>query len=123
MKVFSLLIFQYQFDNDEVTGVWIMCTHCNKLVHFSLSETVTIDILPVFIKAIVFHHVGLSWMIETRYQYDFSVDKYFPCWCTIGPRYNTTMCKNLYGPISEDFFVTAHQYRYYIFLAYMHKIY
>ena len=41
-------------------------------------------ILPVFIKAAVFHHVGISWMIEMEEQCDFSVDGYYAKWCTRG---------------------------------------
>ena len=37
----------------------------------------TIYILPVFIKAVVFHHVGLSYMIETKDKYKSSVEEYF----------------------------------------------
>ena len=50
----------------------------------------TIDILPVFIKSVVFHHVGLSWMIETKDQYKFAVDDNFIELCTGGPWFNQT---------------------------------
>ena len=60
LRVFYLFMVKYQFENDEVTGVWIKCIHCNKNVTFQFSKTLTIDILPVFIKATMFQHVGLS---------------------------------------------------------------
>ena len=68
--------------------MWIKCTHCNnKKIPCQLSKTLTIDILPVFIKAILFHRVGLSWVIQTKNIYDFAVDEHFPCWCTTEPWY------------------------------------
>ena len=36
---------------------------------------VPIDILTVFIKDIIFHYVGISWLMETKDQYDFAADK------------------------------------------------
>ena len=71
------------------------------------SETVMIDILPVLIKAIASHNVGLSWMIKTMEQYYFSFDKCFSRWCTGGPWYNKTIFQNLHKPISEVFFLYA----------------
>ena len=71
-----------------------------------------ISIFPVFIKPIVFHHVGISWKVETEEQYNFSIDEHFPCWSAGGPWYNTIISKNLHGPIFEGFFVTSIQSRY-----------
>ena len=67
------------------------------------------DIFPVFIKAVLFHRVGLSNIIQTKEKYYFSVDKRNLCWCTGVPWYNTTICQNLHGSIFEDFFVTLRQ--------------
>ena len=47
-----------------------------------------IDILPVFIKDVVFNHVGLSWMIETKEKYKFVVDEHYIEWCTVVPCFN-----------------------------------
>ena len=33
--------------------------------------------ITCFIKAVVFHHVGLLWMIETEEQYNFAVDEHY----------------------------------------------
>ena len=35
------------------------------------------EILPVFIKTVVFHHVGFSWMIETKDKIHFAVDEQY----------------------------------------------
>ena len=66
---------KYQFEDDYVTGVWIQCTNSKKLFPCPLYETVTIDTIPVFIKAIVFHHVSISWMTQTKEKFNFSVDE------------------------------------------------
>ena len=103
---------KYQYEDDEVIDVWIQFNHCKKHVPFTLSETVTMDNIPIFIKAVVFPIFGISWMIQTREKFYFSVDEKFPRWCIGGPWYNTTICSNLHGPIFEVYFLTALQDRY-----------
>ena len=49
---------------------------------------VTIYILPFFIKAVVFHNVGLLRMIKTKEKYKFAVDEHYIEWCTGGPFFN-----------------------------------
>ena len=39
-------MIQYQYENDEVIGVWIQCNNYNKTVPCPLYKTVTIEILP-----------------------------------------------------------------------------
>ena len=58
-RVFSLLKVQFQFYNDEVTDIFFQCNCCNKTVTCQFSETMLIEFLHVFIKAVVYHHVGL----------------------------------------------------------------
>ena len=65
-KVIYLFKVQIEFYNNEVTDVCIWGNCCNKTVTCQCSKIVTIDTLPVFIKAAVFHHVGPPWMIETK---------------------------------------------------------
>ena len=110
LKVFSFFKVQFQFAKDEVTEVSIQCNRCNKTVTCKFSETVTIDIFLVFIKAAVFHHVGLSWMILTKEKYEFYVEEPFIEWFTGGPWFNETIFRNLHVPIFEGLFVTACQF-------------
>ena len=63
----------------------------------------------IFIKAVVFNHVGLSWMILNKDQYEFSVEQKFIEWCTGVPWFHNTICHNLHGPIFEELFFTARQ--------------
>ena len=79
----------------------------NKTVHFQFFETVTIDIISVFIKDVLCCHVGLSWMIETKEQYIFTVKEDFIDWCTGVSWFNETICLNLHVPVSEELFFTA----------------
>ena len=63
-NVFYLLKVQVQFDEDELSEVWIICTCSNKFVHYHISEvkyefTTNKEILTVLIKAVVFHHVSI----------------------------------------------------------------
>ena len=94
-----------------------MCTCCNNCFHYHISEvrqefSTNKEILPVFIKAFVFHHVGLSWMIETKEQINFAVDKQYVYWCTGGTWFNWEICHNLHGTVFEELFVTAREDRY-----------
>ena len=72
--------------------VWIECTNSNKHVNGKMSDTITKDIIPVFIESVVFRHVGISLLIQTKEQIDFDADKTcYPLWKD-GPWYNTTIC-------------------------------
>ena len=73
------------------------------------TKTVTKYIIPVFIKAVLFHHVVMPWSIQTKEQINFSVDDFF---------FGVNMvhgiikvCLNLHGPFLY-FLETAHQYSY-----------
>ena len=57
----------------------------------------------------MFHHIGLSCMIETKDQYTFNVEGKFIEWCTGGPWFNETICRNLHVPIFEELFGTSSQ--------------
>ena len=56
----------------------------------------------------MFRNIGLSWTIETKDHYKFTVKSHFIEWCTGGPWLKKN-CQNLHGPIFEEFFVTARQ--------------
>ena len=62
----------------------------------------TIDILLIFIKSIVLHHVGVSQMIKTKEQYNYAVNYNLPLWRIEGPWLNQTIFQNLHGPDFED---------------------
>ena len=68
LKIFSLLKVRFQFDNDDSTVVWIQCNSCNKTITCQFFETILIEFLQVFIKAVVFHHLSLSCSLETKEQ-------------------------------------------------------
>ena len=51
----------------------------------NISKTVTKDIIPVFIKAVVFHRVCLSLIIQTKEKIWFDVDENISHFCMYGP--------------------------------------
>ena len=75
IKIFYFFKIKFRFAKDEVLYFSIQCNCCNKTVICKFSETTTIYILPFFIKTIVLYHVGLSWMILTKEQYEFSAEE------------------------------------------------
>ena len=84
--------FEYKYD--DLTSVWIHCTNCNIYVHFQTSKIVWKEIIPVFIKVVVFHHVYLSWMIQTKYQIQVDGDEYVSNFCRDAQWYNATFFTN-----------------------------
>ena len=96
----------------EVTQFCIQCNCFKKKYNCQFSKTMTIDILPDFIKAVVFHHVTFSLMVETKEQYTFSVEENCVEWRTRVLWFNETIFWNPHGPIFEEFFVNAYQYGY-----------
>ena len=64
--VLSLFMVQSEYKDDDVTSVRIQCTNCNKYFHCQISKIVSIGIITVFIKVVVFHHVGISRIIQTK---------------------------------------------------------
>ena len=103
LKVFYFFTVKFKFGYDEVTDICIHCNHCSKTVTCNFSEKVTIDILTVFIKDSVLHHVGLSWMIETKYQYIFSVEEKFTEWCTGGLWFYKTIFGTYMAPYLRNY--------------------
>ena len=84
---------QFQSENNEVTCVWINCTHCNKQLPCPLSKTVTICTPPVYQSRCV----SSCWSIvgdRNKGSMWFSVYGNSPYRCTSGPWYNATICKN-----------------------------
>ena len=74
----------YQFgyeDSKNLMGVWIQCTNSNKRLHCEILDTVTKDIIMVFIKDVGFHRIGISWLNQTKEKISFDVDKTCAPWC------------------------------------------
>ena len=68
LKLFYLFKLQVQFYGDKLSEVLIQCNFCNKYFCCHISDIIQGNftkkqILPIFIKSVVFFHVGLSWMI------------------------------------------------------------
>ena len=80
-KVFYLFKARFLFDNDEMTHITIKYICCNKTFNIKFSS---------FTKSVVFHHVGLSWPIQTKEQKKFAVEEQFIEWCTVGKWLNET---------------------------------
>ena len=55
-------------DNDDVKVFGIKCINCNKIVGFNITNKNSRKFFTVFIKAVVFQHVNLSWIIQSKEQ-------------------------------------------------------
>ena len=60
----------------------------------------------------ILHHVGMLWIIETHEQLQYDMDKHNSEWMTVGPWYNTCICKKLHGNVFEGSFRNSGTDRY-----------
>ena len=52
------------------------------------------DIIPQFLLNTMLRYLSMSWIIEKNQQLEYEIDKHNPYWITVGPWYNTSICKN-----------------------------
>ena len=62
-------------------GVFIKCTNHNTHVYCDILDIFIKKFIKVFIKSVVFHHVGLLWLIQTKDNIEFDGDKICAHWC------------------------------------------
>ena len=79
--------------------MWIHFESCKIHVHGKISKSVGKDIIPVFIKAVLFHNIGLSCLIQSKEQIYFYLEKTCPHWSKYGTWYNTTIHHSLHGHV------------------------
>ena len=106
LKVYSLFKIQIQFDDDKLSELRIMCTCCNNFSHCCISKVkqsffTKKEILPVFSKAGMFHHVGISRMYLIREQINFAADEHYGEWCTGGIWFIEKIFHHLHGTLCE----------------------
>ena len=53
--------------------------HISDIKHGNFTKK---QIFHIFIKAVMFHYVGLTWMIEMEEKFYFAVDEHDEEWCT-----------------------------------------
>ena len=70
------------------------------------------DIITNFVLNSMLHHIGMLWIIETREQLQYDMDKHNSEWITRGPWYNTSICKKLHGKLFEVFIINVRTDRY-----------
>ena len=66
--------FGYIYDKYLIV-VYIPCAICNKNVNFDMYDIVAKGIIVVFIKAVLFIHVGLSWLIQAKKKIELYIDE------------------------------------------------
>ena len=54
----------------------------------------------------------MLWVIETHEQLQYDMDKHNSEWMTVGPWYNTSICKKLHGKVFDGFSKNARTDRY-----------
>ena len=92
-------------------GIRIKCIRSNKWNSSELKDEKLSEIITVFVKDVVFHHAGLSWIIESKYQIKFNIEYQYPNLIENRHWYNTTICAHFSGSAFEYFFTTAQKCR------------
>ena len=73
----------------------------------------------IFIKAVVFQHFGISWLIRPKTQLGYDFYKYCTHWIKNVPWYNKTIYAIIIGSPLRDFFVANQQYSFLSFVKLM----
>ena len=59
----------------------------------------------IFVEYILFHNVGLSWLVQSENQSEYKYDWICPYWFGNGPWYNVAIRQRLCGVIFKYFYV------------------
>ena len=84
-----------------------MCINCGKNIGCSLDNQKIENFITPFIANMVYHHIGVSWIIQSNKNISFDFQKHCPSWIINGPWYNTIIFSQLYGLVFDDYFTTA----------------
>ena len=107
--MFNIIIWYDQSidHKDFPQAVGIMCINCGKIIGFLLDNQAMENFVTPFVKNMVLHHAGLSWIIQSNQKQNFNFQRHCPSWMTNGPFYNTTICSQLHGQFFENYVTTA----------------
>ena len=97
-----MVIFEYGH-NTKPNGVSIKCVHCKRWVHWNINNKWGKDVIPIFLKYVVFKNVCLSWLIQIR-EIEYDVEVVCPRWSEYGHYCNTKICLSLHV-VSFDLFL------------------
>ena len=107
------IIYDETINNKYVPeAVVIMCINCGKSVGCSLYNKKIENFITHFVTNIVFHNIGLFWIIQSNKNLSFGFQKTFPSWILNGPLYKATICSLLHGSVFEDYFTTSIREKY-----------
>ena len=74
LEFFYMLMVKFYYKDSYTTrGLLIECFNLNKTFGNEFKDIRLFELFTVFIKAFVFDHGGLSWLIEPKYQFKFSI--------------------------------------------------
>ena len=82
------------------------------MIDLDLLETDYQEIITTFVLNTMLHHVGMIWMIENHEDFKHGMKIQSSYWMTVGPWYNTSICKKLHGNFFESFIINARTDRY-----------
>ena len=102
LKVFSVLNIRIWkddtiFKNNVPDAVGIMRISCGKFIGCLLDNQTIYTFINYFVTNMVFHNVGLSWIVQSKQKPNFDLQHHCPSWILNVPWYNTMICSQFHG--------------------------
>ena len=118
VKSFSMFKIRISYDEIIVhkyvlNAVGIMYINFGKSICFLLDNKTIEKFITTFVTNMVFHNVGLFWIIQPNQKLNFDIQHHFPSWIINVPWYNTMICSRLHVSLFEDYVTTARMLDYY----------
>ena len=93
--------------------IYIRCINCKIETGLYLKNTTFDEIITNVLLVAILHHVGMPWIISSKYEMKYETDKInHQCRFIKGPWYNTSICLKFHGSTFEDFITQAITKRY-----------
>ena len=115
LKAFAMFELRPIGDKAKLEVIDMRCINCKKETGLYLQNSTSEEINTKFVLDTILHHVGMPWIISSKYEMKYETDKInHQCRFNKGPWYNTDICSGLYGSMLEYFITHARTDRYHL---------
>ena len=94
--------------------VSIRCSNFGKerMIYVDILNITDQDIITAFVLNTMLHHVDMLWIVDNYEELGYDMDIQNSDWFTIGPWYNTYICKKVHRNLFWGFIINARTDRY-----------
>ena len=70
-----MVVFDYEQDVTSIKNIGFLtkCVNSERDINFYMTNKEVKSIIPIFIKIVLFQHVGLYWLIQSKYQIEYDL--------------------------------------------------